>query len=112
MEEEVGSNFIHEAESVVDMTQGFESFYVYTDVVESRVVGDSLLPLLRIVPIQGDHGQTVSKYFDHVQYIPLLCKEFGTIEIDIRDDIGHPVPFERRKLTVTLHFRHCKTGLF
>ena len=99
MEEEVGSNFIHEAESMEDMTQGFESFYVYTDVMKSRVVGDSLLSLLRIVPIQGDHGQTVSKYFDHVQNIPLLCKEFGTIEIDIRDDIGHPVPFERRCFT-------------
>ena len=31
-----------EAPDVVDMTQGFNTLYVYTDVVESRVVGDTL----------------------------------------------------------------------
>ena len=104
--------FVKEGDSVVDMKQGFESLYVYTNVVESRVVGDSLVPLLRIVPIQGEHGHTISRHFEHVQYLPLLRKEFGTIEIDIRDDTGHAVPFERGKVTVTLHFRRRKTGLF
>ena len=42
--------------------------------------------------------------------MPLLCKEFGTITIDIRDDTGRPVPFERGKVTVTLPFRHRKSG--
>ena len=36
--------------------------------------------------------------------MPLLLKEFGTISIDIRDDIGRPVPFEYGRVTVTLHF--------
>ena len=36
-----------EADNVVDMDQGFDTIYVYTDVVESRIVGDSLTPLLR-----------------------------------------------------------------
>ena len=104
--------FVKEGDSVVDMKQGFESLYVYTNVVESRVVGDSLVPLLRIVPIQGEHGHMISRHFEHVQYLPLLRKEFGTIEIDIRDDTGHAVPFECGKVTVTLHFRRRKTGLF
>ena len=82
---------------------------MYTNVVESRVVGDSLVRLLRIVPIQGEHGHTISRHFEHIQY---LWKEFGTIEIDIRDDTGHAVPFKRHKVTVTLHFRRRKTGLF
>ena len=30
----------------------------------------------------------------------------------IRDDRGRPVPFERGKVTVTLHFRRCSSGLF
>ena len=62
--------------------------------MESRVVGDSLVPLLRIVPIYGQHGLMISNHFDHVQYVPLLCKEFGTITIDIRDDTGRPEPFD------------------
>ena len=30
----------------------------------------------------------------------------------IWDDTGRPVPFERGKVTVTLHFRRCSSGLF
>ena len=89
--------FAKVADSGVDMLQGFNSIYVYIDVVEPHVVGDSLVSLLRIVPIQGE--QTISKHFNHVPYFPLLRKEFGTIEIIIRDDTGHAVPFERGEVT-------------
>ena len=54
----------------------------------------------------------VTARFDHVQYIPLLSREFGSVETEIRDDTGRPVPFERGKVTVTLHFRRCSSGLF
>ena len=104
--------FMKEADSVMNMTQGLDSLYVYTDDVESRIVGDSLVSLLRIVPIQGAHGRTISKHFNNAQYLPLLRKDFGTIEIVIRDDTGHALPFERGKVTVTLLFRRRRTGLF
>jgi hypothetical protein len=34
-----------------------------------------------------------------------MTKTFGTVEVDIRDDTGRSVPFERGKVTVMLHFR-------
>ena len=40
-----------EAEHVVHMDQGFDTIYVYTDVVEYRIVGDSVAPLLRALPV-------------------------------------------------------------
>ena len=79
--------------------------------MESRVVCGSAVRLLRIVPIQGELGHTISGHFNHVQYFPLLRKEFGTIEIDTRDDTGHDVPFEHGMVTVTLHFRRRKSVL-
>ena len=97
-----------EADSVVDMAQGFYALYVYTNVVESCVVGDSVVPLLRIVPLVGKHGNVVSKNFDNVQYITVLHREFTTIEVDLRDDVGRHVPFESGRVTVTLHFRRRK----
>ena len=100
------------AESVVDMAQGIYALYVYTNVVEPRVVGDTVVPLLRAVPLEGKHGDVVSKSFDNVQYIPVLHKEFTTIEIDIRDDAGRRVPSERGRFTVTLHFRRRKPSFF
>ena len=45
-----------EAENVVHMDQGFDTIYIYTDVVESRIVGDSLAPLLRALSVSGSHG--------------------------------------------------------
>ena len=100
--------------SIVDLRRGFESLYVYSGIVEPRIVGDKIAPLLRIMPITGRHGEMVMASFDHVQYIPVLSREFGTIETEIRDDTGRLVPFERGKVTVTMHFRRRRhsSGLF
>ena len=76
------------------------------------MVGDSVVPLPRAVPLEGKHGDAVSKSFDNVLYITALHKEFTTIEIDIRDDAGRRVPFERGRVTVTLHFRRRKPSFF
>ena len=94
-----------QGDSIVDLRRGFESLYVYSSIVEPRIVGDKIVPLLRIVPITGRNGEMVTTRFDHVQYIPVLSREFGSVETEIRDDTGRPVPFERGKVTVTLHFR-------
>ena len=91
-----------QGDSIIDLRRGFESLYVYSSIVEPRIVGDKIAPLLRIVPITGRHGDMVTARFDHVQYIPMLSREFGSIETEIRDDTGRPVPFERGKATVTL----------
>ena len=62
--------------------------------------------------LTGRHGEMVTARFDHVQYMPVLSREFEDVEIEIRDDTGRPVPFERGKVTVTLHLRRRRTGLF
>ena len=96
--------------SIVDLRRGFESLYVYSSIVEPRIVDDKMTPLLRIVSITGSHGEMVTARFDHVQYIPALSLEFGSVETEIRDDTERPMPFERLK--VTLHFRRYSSGLF
>ena len=101
-----------EAENVVHMDQGFDTIYVYTDVVESRIVGDSLAPLLRALSVSGSHGATVSDRFTNIHYVPVLYSHFHSIEMDIRNDTGRHVPFEYGRVTVTLHFRRRRTGLF
>ena len=73
-----------EANDVVNMTQGFNTLYVYTDIVESRIVGDTLAPLLRALPISGRHGDILSDRFTNIHYVPLLCSTFHSIEVDIR----------------------------
>ena len=65
--------------SIVDLSC-FESLNVYSSIVEPRIVGDRIAPLLRIVPITGRHGDMVTARFYHVQYISVLSREFGSVE--------------------------------
>ena len=98
--------------NVCDLQRGFYSLFVYCDVVEHVVVGDVKAPLLRTVNITGKEGLTVNRIFQTVQYVPVQRKQFNTIEIDIRDDTGRPVPFQRGKVIVTLHFRRKRPAYF
>ena len=95
------------------MSRGFvDTIYIYTDVVESRIVGESLAPLLRCRPVRGIHGAAVSDRLTNIHYAPLLYTHFMSIEMNIRDDTGRRMPFEYGRVTVTLHFRRRRTGLF
>ena len=85
-----------------------DSLFVYCDVLEHRVVGDSQVPLLRIVPVGGRNGELVTRIYENVHYVRLQRKTFQTIEINIRDRAGINVPFEAGTLNVTLHFRQRK----
>jgi hypothetical protein len=81
------------------------ALYVYCDIVRPRVVGDSRVSLLRPVPVTGDHGKNVFFSFTNVHYLPINTNIFQTVEIDIRDDTGQPVPFRSGRVVITLHLR-------
>lgn len=93
------------AENYCDIMQSRFAIYVYTDIIENQIVGHSSVPLLRVVPVEGIHGQVVTKTYVHPQYIPLNTTYVSEIQILFRDDIGAPIPFSRGKSNVTLHFR-------
>lgn len=86
-----------------------KQLFVYCDVIEPQLVGDALAPLLRNVSV-GKSSELKARdpavnIFTHPHYVPVLKREFQTIEIDIRDGLGYPVPFSNGPLTVKLHFR-------
>jgi hypothetical protein len=93
---------------VADVKKGLNSLYVYCPLVELRMVGNSQVPLLSIVPVEGRDGEMITRVFDPIQYCPLLQRRFQTVVIDIRDDTGSIVPFERGRVVVTLHCRKRK----
>ena len=53
----------------VDLEYNFDDLFVYCDLIQSQYVGDALVPLLRIVPVEGEVGQGVSKLFVRPQYV-------------------------------------------
>jgi hypothetical protein len=102
---------IDKALYVSDAHQGHHSLYLYYPMIETSMVGDAQVPLLRIVPVAGRDGEMMTRAFDHIQYCPLAQRRFQDIQIDIRDDTGQVVPFERGRMVVTLHCRKKKTYL-
>ena len=56
------------AERAVDLEHGFDDLYVYCDIIQSQYVGDALVPVLRIVPVEGKDGERISKSFIRPQY--------------------------------------------
>lgn len=83
--------------------------FIYTDIVEPSVVGDTLAPLLRITalePYKYNFGSGyIQRVFNPVQYIPLAIREFETIDIDIRTAVGELMPFAYGTLCLKLHFK-------
>ena len=54
---------------------------------------------------QGKFGDVIAKTFISIQYVPVQTKSFEVVEVLLRSDTGDPVPFERGKVVITLHFR-------
>ena len=86
--------------------------YVYCDLIEPVVVGDTKVPLLRTVIIDGNTNQLINHIYNTPIYTPLQRKNFGTVEINIMTDTGEPVPFISGKSLVVLHFRRASNPYF
>lgn len=93
------------ANEVFDIHQGRNLFYVYCDVAAHSIVGDIVTPLLRVCNTSGADGKVVRTTFTHPHYVPVAQTDFQTIEINISDELGHPIPFMHGKTLATLHFR-------
>ncbi len=100
--------FIHRSKTgsyPPDLSDAFQTLYLYCDLIQPQIVGDCLAPLLRTVPIAGSHGGTVGEVFLDPHYLPLRCNTFDSIQISIKDDSNFPIKFYFGKSIVKLHLR-------
>ena len=81
------------------------TIYVYCNIVQPQIVGDTNAQLLRSIPVRGESGDLITETFSNIQFVPIQTKSFGEVEILLRTDTGDPVPFEHGKVVITLHFR-------
>lgn len=99
-----GTRYI-QSPNVADPNFDFKLLYIYSDIVDSQIIGDSVAPLLRVITVKGNDGDMVHEMFDRPHYVTLVRKNFQTIETVIRTHAGRLVSFDRGKLIVKLHFR-------
>ena len=102
---EVFCNNLRLGERPINLTRGIDSVYVYTDIVQTKLVGNADVPLLSVVPLSKHFGEMFLKEYVTPIYSPLSKQTFSTIEIYITDSAGREIPFTSGKVTVLLHFK-------
>ena len=82
------------------------AIYVYSSIVQNQLVGDSLVPLLRVVPIRGARDELYrSEEFLHPYHLPTVNETTAELRFYLRRDDGTPISFKTGKVVLTLHFR-------
>ena len=90
-----------------DVKRGMTGLFIYTNVVDRHLVGDSFVPLLRVVPMHRSDSpfENVAVEFSNVQYHEVGNFHGREIEVHVRRDTGKTVNFNAGKVLVVLHFR-------
>jgi hypothetical protein len=95
-----------------DLEAGIHALYIYCDLLHFSFLGDIKAPLLRVVNSNGAAGEVITRYYERPRYVPLQKKNFDSIQILIRDDLGQKIQFESGKVLITLHFRRTQSQYF
>jgi len=105
-------NGVYDAENTFNVNDISHLMYVYCDIASFTPVGHVIAPLLRVCSVSGKYGDTVRTIFTHPQYVPVARREIETVEININNELGKPMPFVFGKSVVTLHFRRRQSLVF
>ena len=102
---------LYTAPHPADVEAGMYNIFVYTDIVEYQTVGDSYVPLLRIVHIDGPDKRIMTRTYDRPHYHRLCKTHIDSIETSLKSDQNQPIPFTYGKTIIKLHFRPVKHHL-
>ena len=81
------------------------AIYIYCNIVQPQIVGNTNVHLLRTIPVSRKSGDVITKTFTNIQYVLVQTKYFQDIEILLSSNTSEPVPFEHGMLIATLYFR-------
>lgn len=82
------------------------NIFIYTDIIAHQYVGDSHVPLLRILPLDGRQTDNViSRTFNPIHYLNLSRGEIISVRVKLCDASGAEFNFSSGKSIVKLHFK-------
>lgn len=89
-----------------ELRGGIEQMFIYCpSLIEHSIVGQRLVPLLRILTIKGEQGTNVEESFVNPEYRRVLEKHVEEITIEIRDAAGQLFNFNSGNCLLTLNFK-------
>lgn len=78
---------------VVDITRGFNSLYLYTDLVEHQLAGDFTVPLLHCMPTIGNKNATITVTCAKPHYVLVNHQHTEMISSEIKTEQNNHVSF-------------------
>ena len=96
-----------EGERSGSVTETYHNMLIYSDIINSIIVGDSHVPLLKSLWIDTfEPNELVKVIVKRHMYLKTSRSLYDRIEINIRDDAGEFIKFASKTHTsITLHFR-------
>lgn len=88
-----------------------EHMMVYCDLIEPQMIGydsSQIIKIINTTESEVKFGTPCYRGFQKIHYIPVLRKEFDSVEINIRDITGDIFPFRHGVVLVKLHFKEKK----
>jgi hypothetical protein len=86
-----------------------DQIYVYTDIIQNVLIGNTQAPCLGYLPVQTKWGNQGYWSFNNLFYIRVNQNFIRTISIRLCDSIGNTIEFEYGTVVCRLHFR--RSGL-
>ena len=84
----------------------YESMFIYTDIIDDQIVGDTKAKLLDTLSIKGSRDEVVTIEVENPNYVNVGKSEINSINITLRDSTGSLIHFTKfAKFIVKLHFR-------
>ena len=103
------------AENEPFLRHGINTMYVYSSVCQPIRIGGACVPLLKSIWMDSSKsrshsfGKMCNLVVKNPMYLPLSSTSINTIEINIRSDSGHLIPFVAGSITsITLHFKRTR----
>jgi len=98
------------SQMILPLKENVYTMFVYCDILQHVVVGDTMAPLLRVVDMKRHSGKPKMHTINNTPlFVPIQKKMFDTIEVNLMMDTGMPVPFDDGKSHVVLELK--KIGL-
>ena len=95
----------HYSETPFDMNAGLRLMYIYPAIASYSSAGDTKTPLQKIVNVDSSSRKTTRVTLSRPNFIPVARRDIETIEFNMSNELGLPMPFEYGKSVITLHFR-------
>lgn len=91
-----------------DIYGGSYNIFIYSDIVDYQLVGDSHVPLLRCINVADESRVMPTLTYDKPHYTSLSKSVIDDIEISLKNDQNQYIPFVYGKVVAKLHFRPQK----